>query len=54
MISKKNPKYLLILFWSILCTVLAPILAIKDVIGIKIKKAGIFIKPMLNGMFAFK
>ena len=32
---------------------LAPILAIKDVIGINIKKAGIFTKPMLKGRFAF-
>ena len=33
---------------------LAPTLAIKVVIGINIKKAGILIKPMLNGRFAFK
>ena len=36
-----------------LCTVLAPILAMIVVIGIKIKKAGIFIKPILKGMSAF-
>ena len=54
MISKKNPKYLLTLFLSIIWTVLAPIFAIKVVIGIKIKNAGIFIKPKLNGIFVFK
>ena len=37
-----------------LCTVLAPILAMIVVIGIKIKKAGIFIKPMLSGRLEFK
>ena len=36
-----------------MCTIFAPILAIKDVIGMKIKNAGIFTKPMLNGRFAF-
>ncbi|SVB23098.1 uncharacterized protein METZ01_LOCUS175952, partial [marine metagenome] len=33
--------------------VLAPILAIMVVIGIKIKNAGILINPMLKGRFAF-
>ena len=33
---------------------LAPTLAINIVIGINIKKAGILIKPTLNGKFAFK
>ena len=33
---------------------LAPILAIIVVIGIKIKKAGILINPILKGRFAFK
>ena len=51
MTNKKIPKILLILFLSILWTVFAPILAIKVVIGIKIKKAGIFKKPMLKGKF---
>ena len=37
-----------------LCTVLAPILAMIVVIGIKIKKAGIFIKPILKGRLEFK
>ena len=32
---------------------LAPILAIKDVIGINIRKAGILTKPRLKGRFAF-
>ena len=31
----------------------APIRAIKDVIGINIRKAGIFTKPRLKGRFAF-
>ena len=48
-INKKKPNNLLILFLSILWTVLAPILAMKVVIGIKIKKAGMFKKPMLKG-----
>ena len=48
------PKNLLILFLSILCTVLAPILAMKVVIGIKIKKAGTFKKPTLKGKLVFK
>ena len=39
---------------SIRWTVLAPILAINVVIGIKIKKAGIFKKPILKGKFVFK
>ena len=34
-------------------TIFAPTLAIKDVIGINIKKAGIFTKPKLKGRFAF-
>ena len=34
--------------------VLAPTLAIKVVIGINIKKAGIFINPILKGKLAFK
>ena len=33
---------------------LAPILAIIVVIGIKIKNAGILINPMLKGRFAFR
>ena len=37
-----------------LCTVLAPILAINVVIGIKIRKAGTFIKPILSGKLDFK
>ena len=54
-ITKRNiPKYLLILFLSILWTVLAPILATKVVIGIKIKNAGIFKKPILKGKLVFK
>ena len=44
----------LTLFLSIEWTVLAPILAIKVVIGIKIKNAGTFKNPMLNGKFDFK
>ena len=53
-INKKIPKYLLILFLSILCTILAPIRAINVVIGINIKKAGTFKKPKLKGIFVFK
>ena len=45
---------MLTLLLSILCIVLAPILAIKVVIGTIIKKAGIFIKPTLKGKFTFK
>ena len=45
---------MLTLLLSILCIVLAPILAIKVVIGTIIKKAGMFIKPMLKGKFTFK
>ena len=44
----------MILFLSILWTVLAPIRAMKVVIGINIKKAGIFIKPILSGRPEFK
>ena len=39
---------------SNLFTVFAPILAINVVIGINIKKAGIFINPILKGKLAFK
>ena len=53
-INKNIPNNLLILFLSILCTVLAPILAIKVVIGINIRNAGIFKKPALKGKFVFK
>ena len=42
------------LLLSILCIVLAPILAIKVVIGTIIKNAGMFIKPKLKGKFTFK
>ena len=48
------PKNLCNLALSILFEVLAPTLAINIVIGINIKKAGILIKPMLNGKFAFR
>ena len=41
-------------FLSILCTVRAPILTMNVVIGINIKKAGIFTKPILKGKFVFK
>ena len=37
-----------------LCTVLAPIRAMKVVIGINIKNAGMFIKPILSGRLEFK
>ena len=36
-----------------LWTVLAPILAMKVVIGIKIRKAGTFINPILSGRLEF-
>ena len=36
-----------------MCIALAPILAIKVVIGTIIKKAGTFIKPTLKGKFTF-
>ena len=39
---------------SILCAEFAPTFAINIVIGIKIKKAGIFINPMLKGKLVFK
>ena len=51
---KKIPKNLCNFDLSILFDVLAPTLAINIVIGINIKKAGILIKPMLNGKLAFK
>ena len=51
---KNIPKNLLILFLSNLWTVLAPIPAMKVVIGINIKKAGIFKKPILNGRLLSK
>ena len=51
---KKIPKNLCNLALSILLDLLAPNLAISIVIGINIKKAGILIKPMLNGKLAFK
>ena len=37
-----------------MCAEFAPTLAINIVIGIKIKKAGIFKKPMLSGKFVFR
>ena len=43
------PNNLLIVCLLILCTTLAPILAINIVIGIKIKNAGILRNPKLNG-----
>ena len=48
-INKNIPKNLLIFFLSSLCTVFAPILAMKVVIGIKIKNAGTFKNPILKG-----
>ena len=51
---KKIPKNLCNFLLSILFDLLAPNLAINIVIGINIKKAGILIKPILNGRFAFK
>ena len=45
------PKNLWTFILSIACTVLAPTLAIIVVTGTKIRKAGIFIKPILNGRF---
>ena len=39
---------------SNLFTVFAPILAINVVIGIKIKNAGIFKKPILKGKFVLR
>ena len=48
------PNILCAFILSILCIVLAPILAIKVVKGTKIIKAGIFINPRLKGIFAFK
>ena len=45
---------MLIFFLLILWTVLAPILAINVVIGINIKKAGIFINPTLNGKLTLR
>ena len=53
-INRNIPKYLLILFLSILWTVLAPNLAIRVVIGINIKKAGTFINPILNGKLVLR
>ena len=47
----KIPNNLVINFLSILWTVLAPNLAINIVMGTNIKKAGILMKPMLNGAF---
>ena len=49
---KKTPNILCNFFLFILCTLLAPILAIKVVIGINIRKAGILTKPILKGKFA--
>ncbi len=51
---KKTPKNLCNFDLLILCTVFAPILAINIVIGINIKKAGIFINPTLNGKLVFR
>ena len=53
-IYKKIPKNLCSFDLFILFTVLAPTLAINIVIGINIKKAGMFINPTLNGKLAFK
>ena len=53
-VYKKIPNNLVIFALFVLYIVFAPILAIKVVIGTNIKKAGIFIKPMLNGKFTFK
>ena len=50
---KKYPEKSLTFILSIACTVLAPTLAIIVVIGTKIRKAGIFIKPILNGKICF-
>ena len=47
----KIPNNLVINFLSILWTVFAPNLAINIVMGTNIKKAGMFIKPMLKGIF---
>tara|TARA_B100000614_G_scaffold38736_1_gene31511 strand:+ start:479 stop:871 length:393 start_codon:yes stop_codon:yes gene_type:complete len=47
------PKNICNLDFSILCAEFAPTLAINIVIGIKIKKAGKFINPMLSGKLAF-
>ena len=54
MITKNKPKYLVIFFLLILWLALAPNLAMKAVMGKKIRKAGIFKKPILKGRFAFK
>ena len=51
---KKIPNNLWTFDLSIRWTVFAPTLAINIVIGINIKKAGIFIKPILKGKFASK
>ena len=51
---KNKPKYLVIFFLSILWLTLAPSLAMKVVIGKKIRNAGIFKNPMLKGKLAFK
>ena len=53
-IYKKIPKNLCSFDLFILFTVLAPTLAINIVIGINIKKAGMFINPTLNGKSVFK
>ena len=53
-IYKKIPKNLCSFDLFILFTVLAPTLAINIVIGINIKKAGIFINPILNGKLVFR
>ena len=54
MIIKNIPKYFIIFFLLILWLAFAPNVAIKAVIGKKIKKAGIFKKPILKGKLAFK
>ena len=51
---KNIPKNTCSFVLSILWAELAPTLAINIVIGIKIKKAGTFIKPILNGNLTFK
>ena len=52
--NKNEPNNFVTFFLSILWIIFAPTLAINIVIGIKIKKAGILINPMLSGIFACK
>ncbi len=53
-IYKKIPKNVCNFDLLILWTAFAPTLAINIVIGINIKKAGMFINPTLNGKSVFK